>query len=109
MYPTVFAIALNHKSQTEHWHDTFLEAPYKALPKKAVWFIKPRNTYNTDGQITLDQGEQYFSGGTIAIVIGKTASRIKQRALSTVQLLRPSAVTSLAQLVRWPPMLMLIM
>ena len=76
MYPTVFAIALNHKSQTEHWHDTFLEAPYKALPKKAVWFIKPRNTYNSDGQITLDQGEQYFSGGTIAIVIGKTASRI---------------------------------
>lgn len=77
MYPTVFAIALNHKSQTEHWHDTFEEAPYKAQPKKAVWFIKPRNTYNANGLISLDAGEHYFSGGTIAIVIGKTATRIK--------------------------------
>lgn len=76
MYPTVFAIALNHKSQIEHWHDTFEDAPYKTQPQKAVWFIKPRNTYNSSGQITLDSSEQYFSGGTIAIVIGKTATRI---------------------------------
>ena len=77
MYPNVFAIALNHKSQMEHWSEAFVAPPYKELPKKAVWFIKPRNTYNTnEGEIVLAPKEQYFSGGTIAIVIGKTATKI---------------------------------
>lgn len=78
MSPNVFAIALNHQSQMDHWHDAFLEPPYKELPKKAVWFIKPRNTHNVNnGEIVLDPAEQYYSGGTFAIVIGKKASRIK--------------------------------
>ena len=78
MTKSVFAIALNHKSQMQHWHDAFLQDPYKKLPVKQVWFIKPRNTYNVSGgTINLTGPETYYSGATLALIIGKKASKIK--------------------------------
>jgi 5-oxopent-3-ene-1,2,5-tricarboxylate decarboxylase/2-hydroxyhepta-2,4-diene-1,7-dioate isomerase len=44
MKGTIFAVALNHRSQLDAWRDAFQQAPYKTPPKTAVWFIKPRNT-----------------------------------------------------------------
>ncbi|HHU2498989.1 TPA: 4-hydroxyphenylacetate degradation protein, partial [Escherichia coli] len=44
MKGTIFAVALNHRSQLDAWQEAFQQSPYKAPPKTAVWFIKPRNT-----------------------------------------------------------------
>ena len=77
MKGTVFAVALNHRSQTEAWHDAFLQPPYKTPPQTPVWFIKPRNTVIRSGDaIPFPQGEEVCSGATIALVIGKTARKV---------------------------------
>lgn len=38
MKGTIFAVALNHRSQLDAWRDAFQQAPYKTPPKTAVWF-----------------------------------------------------------------------
>lgn len=50
MKGTIFAVALNHRSQLDAWREAFQQAPYKTPPKTAVWFIKPRNTVIGDGE-----------------------------------------------------------
>lgn len=50
MKGTVFAVALNHRSQLDAWREAFSQPPYNALPKTAVWFIKPRNTVIGHGE-----------------------------------------------------------
>ncbi|TBL76953.1 2-hydroxyhepta-2,4-diene-1,7-dioate isomerase [Obesumbacterium proteus] len=77
MKGTVFAVALNHRSQTEAWLDAFQLPPYQTPPKTPVWFIKPRNTVIHSGDaIPVPQGERVQSGATIALVVGKTARKI---------------------------------
>lgn len=77
MKGTVFAVALNHRSQLDAWRDAFTQAPYKAPPKTAVWFIKPHNTVIRRGDaIPHPQGEKVQSGATVALVVGKTARNI---------------------------------
>ncbi|MEE9654931.1 4-hydroxyphenylacetate degradation bifunctional isomerase/decarboxylase [Kluyvera ascorbata] len=78
MKGTVFAVALNHRSQLDAWRDAFEQAPYKAPPKTAVWFIKPQNTITEGGQpIPFPQGEKVLSGATVALVVGKTARKVR--------------------------------
>jgi Uncharacterized conserved protein len=50
MKGTVFAVALNHRSQRDAWGDAFEKAPYHTPPKTAVWFIKPHNTVIRAGE-----------------------------------------------------------
>ncbi|MDR9889221.1 4-hydroxyphenylacetate degradation bifunctional isomerase/decarboxylase [Pseudenterobacter timonensis] len=77
MKGTVFAVALNHRSQLDAWRDAFTQAPYNAPPKTPVWFIKPRNTVIRAGEpIPYPSGETVLSGATVALVVGKTASRV---------------------------------
>ncbi|KAA0263330.1 2-hydroxyhepta-2,4-diene-1,7-dioate isomerase [Hafnia alvei] len=77
MKGTIFAVALNHRSQTEAWLDAFQQPPYQTPPKTPVWFIKPRNTVIHGGDsIPVPQGERVQSGATIALVVGKTARKI---------------------------------
>ncbi|MDL4915861.1 MAG: fumarylacetoacetate hydrolase family protein [Enterobacterales bacterium endosymbiont of Blomia tropicalis] len=76
MKRSVFAVALNHRSQTEHWKEAFHQSPYKTPPKTPVWFIKPRNTHRQTGDIISLPEQQTFSGGTLAVVIGKTARKV---------------------------------
>lgn len=81
MKGTVFAVALNHRSQTDAWQAAFTRAPYNTPPKTAVWFIKPRNTVAASGDaIPHPAGEQVLSGATVALIVGKTASRIAPEA-----------------------------
>lgn len=78
MKGTVFAVALNHQSQLAAWGDAFTKAPYNAPPKTAVWFIKPHNTVIRAGDpIPFPQGETVLSGATVALVVGKTASKVR--------------------------------
>ncbi|MBZ6384466.1 MULTISPECIES: fumarylacetoacetate hydrolase family protein [Pantoea] len=77
MKRSVFAVALNHSSQTEKWNDAFHQPPYKTPPKTPVWFIKPRNTQRQSGDtIALPANQQTYSGGTLAVVIGATARKV---------------------------------
>ncbi|MBU5619953.1 fumarylacetoacetate hydrolase family protein, partial [Enterobacteriaceae bacterium S5_ASV_15] len=78
MKGTVFAVALNHQSQRAAWAEAFEKAPYNAPPKTAVWFIKPHNTVIRAGEpIPFPQGETVLSGATVALVVGKTASKVR--------------------------------
>lgn len=77
MKGTVFAVALNHRSQLDAWHEMFEKAPYKTPPKTAVWFIKPRNTVIRGGEpIPYPQGETVQSGATVALIVGKAARKV---------------------------------
>ena len=77
MKGTIFAVALNHRSQLDAWREAFQQAPYKTPPKTAVWFIKPRNTVIGNGDsIPYPQGETVQSGGTVALIVGKTARKV---------------------------------
>lgn len=77
MKGTVFAVALNHRSQLDAWQDAFNQPPYNTPPKTAVWFIKPRNTLiRTGDAIPHPEGEQVLSGATVALIVGKTASKV---------------------------------
>ncbi|WJV52665.1 fumarylacetoacetate hydrolase family protein [Prodigiosinella aquatilis] len=77
MKRSVFAVALNHSSQIAAWDEDFHLAPYKTPPKTPVWFIKPRNTHCCDqDMISLPSGQQVFSGGTLAVVMGKKARKV---------------------------------
>ncbi len=72
MKGTIFAVALNHRSQLDAWQEAFQQSPYKAPPKTAVWFIKPRNTVIGCGEpIPFPQGEKVLSGATVALIGGK--------------------------------------
>ncbi|MDR0219452.1 MAG: fumarylacetoacetate hydrolase family protein [Enterobacteriaceae bacterium] len=71
MKGTIFAVALNHKSQLDFWRQAFHETPYKTLPQTPVWFIKPRNTVIGSGDvIPHPSGETVQSGATLALFIG---------------------------------------
>jgi 5-carboxy-2-oxohept-3-enedioate decarboxylase HpaG1 subunit (EC 4.1.1.68)/5-carboxy-2-oxohept-3-enedioate decarboxylase HpaG2 subunit (EC 4.1.1.68) len=77
MKRSVFAVALNHRSQTEKWDEAFHQSPYKTPPKTPVWFIKPRNTQRQSGDsIALPVQQQTFSGATLAVVMGKIARKV---------------------------------
>lgn len=77
MKGTVFSVALNHRSQLEAWDHVFHSAPYLTPPKTPVWFIKPRNTYLTNGgTIPFPTGETVQSGATLAVVIGRVACKV---------------------------------
>lgn len=79
MKGTIFAVALNHRSQLDAWQEAFKQSPYKAPPKTAVWFIKPRNTVIGGGEpIPFPQGEKVLSGATVALIVGKTATKVRE-------------------------------
>ena len=96
MKGTIFAVALNHRSQLDAWREAFQQAPYKTPPKTAVWFIKPRNTVIGDGEaIPYPQGETVQSGATVALIVGKTARKV---AAEEAEFLSPS---DQSQVPRW--------
>lgn len=78
MKRSVFAVALNHRSQTEAWQARFHQSPYQTPPKTPVWFIKPRNTHRRDGDTIALPNEQTYSGGTLAVIIGRTARKVAE-------------------------------
>ncbi|WP_205438062.1 fumarylacetoacetate hydrolase family protein [Edwardsiella tarda] len=77
MEGTVFAVALNHRSQLAARDAQFHSPPYQEPPKTPVWFIKPRNTVIPSGAaIPHPAGEQVLSGATLALVVGRRAHQV---------------------------------
>ena len=73
---TVFGVALSYQTVLAEHAKTFTEKPYVFLPKKPVLFIKTPNTYNFSGKVVKPQSERLQAGATLAVVIGKSATRV---------------------------------
>ncbi|MFZ4834230.1 fumarylacetoacetate hydrolase family protein [Rouxiella sp. Mn2063] len=79
MKRSIFAVALNHRSQIEKWSDDFQQSPYVKPPQTPIWFIKPRNTHrNNHDVISLPADHQTFIGATIGVVIKQKARKVSQ-------------------------------
>jgi len=77
---TVYGALLNFRDALEALGDTVNKPPYKAPPKAPVLYMKPRNTWAThEAKIVVPRGESaLLMGGTLAIVIGRIACRVRE-------------------------------
>ena len=75
---TVYGVALNHRSLTDHLAAAFEDAPYQTAPKAPVLFIKTRNTHiGHSAPICFPAGVATIqSGGALGVVIGKRARKV---------------------------------
>lgn len=75
---TVYGTLLNFKNEYYALSDKMDNDPYKAPPKAPVLYIKPRNTFSHTGEEIIKPGnEDLMMGGSIGIVFGRAASRVK--------------------------------
>jgi len=75
---TVYGVALNDRRLLGERLDEFKQPPYQEPPQAPVLFIKTPNTLNRDGgQVAQPRGERLQPGPTLAVVIGRDASRVK--------------------------------
>ncbi|HUA18628.1 MAG TPA: fumarylacetoacetate hydrolase family protein [Bryobacteraceae bacterium] len=83
----VYGVALNFRASREALAGQFYQDPYKKPPVAPILYVRPRNTWNVCGAaIPVPRDvEAVRMGGTLGIVIGRTACRVKtQRALDYV-------------------------
>lgn len=76
---TVYGTLLNDQAALDALGDDVNAPPYKAPPKAPILYVKPRNTLaGHGGLVCLPDGEQDIEiGGSLGIVIGRTACRVK--------------------------------
>jgi 5-oxopent-3-ene-1,2,5-tricarboxylate decarboxylase / 2-hydroxyhepta-2,4-diene-1,7-dioate isomerase len=76
----VYAAALNFKRDLETLGSKLWEDPYKAPPRAPVLYIKPPNTWSSNGaKIPVPSGTRHLKmGGTLGIVIDRAASRVHE-------------------------------
>jgi len=75
---TIYGVALNDRRLLGERLDEFKQPPYQEPPQKPVLFIKTPNTLNHDGgQVAQPRGGRLQPGPTLAVVIGRDASRVK--------------------------------
>ncbi len=76
---TVYGTLLNFKGAYDALESKMHEDPYKSPPKAPIFYIKPNNTFASHGDI-IEKPDQdndtLIMGGTVGIVIGKTATRV---------------------------------
>ncbi|MFD1706462.1 fumarylacetoacetate hydrolase family protein [Siminovitchia sediminis] len=77
----VYGVLLNYQGAFDKLKDQMNEPPYKQPPKAPVLYIKPANTLTGCNQpIPLPKGEEKLEmGAALAVVVGKTAARVKAR------------------------------
>lgn len=76
---TVYGVLLNYQGQYDKFREQFHQPPYKQPPKAPILYIKPANTLTgCNCPIPLPAGEERLEmGAAFAVVIGKTATRVK--------------------------------
>ncbi|MDR0216481.1 MAG: fumarylacetoacetate hydrolase family protein [Comamonas sp.] len=72
---TVYGALLNDRATVQRLAPQFDSAPYKAAPRAPVLYIKPRNTFASDGAAVATPAELRIDA-TIGLVIGEKASRV---------------------------------
>lgn len=77
----VYGAALNFRGTLEKLGPALYRDPYKNPPKAPVLYMKTANTWIANGApIPCPAGvEKLRMGGTLAVVIGKTATRVEER------------------------------
>lgn len=77
---TIFGALLNYKGAYKKIEPLMNEAPYQNPPKAPVLYIKPKNTLISHGRsIPLPKNvEGLEMGAALGIVIGKTATKVKE-------------------------------
>ena len=75
---TLFGVALNYQGLLKQHLAEFEQPPYQKPPVKPVLFIKTPNTRNQHGAEVVhpDPGERLQPGPALAVVMGKSASRV---------------------------------
>ena len=75
---TVYGTLLNDRHALAALGDSVHEPPYKGAPKAPVLYVKPRNTFRPSGArvITSQATPEWEVGGSLALVIGRTACRV---------------------------------
>ncbi len=75
----IYGVALNFRASLEALDGQLYQDPYKKPPQAPILYIRPRNTWNICGAaIPVPAGvEGLRMGGTLGIVIGRTACRVK--------------------------------
>lgn len=74
---TVYGTLLNFKGAYDALASNMNDNPYKAPPVAPVFYIKPKNTFASNGDVIEKPiDEALMMGGTIGVVIGKTAARV---------------------------------
>jgi len=84
----VYGVALNFRPALDALGDQFHRDPYKKPPQAPILYLRPRNTWNTSGKpIPVPAGvDKLRMGGTLGVVIGRTACRVKpEEALTYVR------------------------
>jgi 5-oxopent-3-ene-1,2,5-tricarboxylate decarboxylase/2-hydroxyhepta-2,4-diene-1,7-dioate isomerase len=74
----VYGTLLNDRAALDALGDAVHAAPYKAPPKAPVLYVKPRNTFagHRAHIVVPDDDEGVQIGGSLGIVIGRTACRV---------------------------------
>ncbi|MEM5369297.1 fumarylacetoacetate hydrolase family protein [Paraburkholderia azotifigens] len=74
----VYGTLLNDRAALEALGDAVHAAPYKAPPQAPVLYVKPRNTFagHRANVVVPDDDEGVQIGGSLGIVIGRTACRV---------------------------------
>jgi len=77
---TVIGVLLNFKDVWDRYESRMHQEPHNQPPRFPVLFIKPCNTWRNPGDfIILPSGvDELEIGGTLGVVIGKTASHIQE-------------------------------
>ena len=75
----VYGVALNFRAALEALGGQLDREPYQKPPEAPVLYLRPRNTWNLCGApIPVPAGvDRLRMGGTLAVVIGRTACRVK--------------------------------
>jgi 5-oxopent-3-ene-1,2,5-tricarboxylate decarboxylase/2-hydroxyhepta-2,4-diene-1,7-dioate isomerase len=76
---TVYGVLLNDCATVARMATQFDAPPYGAPPKAPVLYIKPRNTFGTDGAVVRVPAEpgRIRVDATVGAVIGRTATRVR--------------------------------
>ena len=74
----VYGVALNFRAALDSLGEKMNRDPYKKPPEAPVLYLRPRNTWNTNGAaipVPAD-AQQLKMGGTLGVIIGRTACRV---------------------------------
>lgn len=75
---TVYGTLLNHREALAALGDQVNHAPYKQPPQAPILYIKPRNTWasNGDAVVVPADAPELQMGATLGLVIGRTACKV---------------------------------
>jgi 5-oxopent-3-ene-1,2,5-tricarboxylate decarboxylase / 2-hydroxyhepta-2,4-diene-1,7-dioate isomerase len=74
----VYGVALNFRAALESLGEQMHRDPYKKPPHAPILYLRPRNTWNTNGATipVPPDAQQLKMGGTLGVIIGRTACRV---------------------------------